>query len=178
MKPLFSVFQPDYMLKTAAELTPEWLAERGIKGVIFDIDGTLVPQDQPADDGVRQLFGKLHEAGIKTFFVSNNKPERVQPFAAAAESGYVCCAGKPRRRGYKEALRCMALSPDTVLAAGDQLLTDIWGAGRTGIRSAFVEPLSPKTEVLSVRLKRPLEKILFYFFRRRDPQLFLDNSRK
>ncbi len=78
---------------------------RGIRGVIFDIDNTLVPHGAPADDRARALFKELQEMGMNTCLMSNNKEPRVASFAGEVGSGYLFKAGKPRRRGYEEAMK-------------------------------------------------------------------------
>lgn len=163
----FSRFYPDRQVKCAFEITPEWLAEQKIKGVIFDIDNTLVPQDAPADERTVAYFEAIHAAGMKTFFLSNNsKPGRVASFAAATGSGYLCRAKKPGGRGYIKAIRSMRTKRKTTLVVGDQLFTDIFGAKRLRLKAVLVEPVDPTREAASVRVKRPFEKIIFHFWKK------------
>jgi len=161
MKRRFQALHPDEFVPGAAALTPERLSARGIKGVIFDIDNTVVPQDDPADEHARQLFRMLHEAGIRTFIVSNNAEPRVKTFAGAVGSEYCFKARKPSAKGFREALRRMELSRGEVIAVGDQLFTDIWGANRAGIRSVLVPPVDPKKDTKGIRIKRFFERIVF-----------------
>ena len=49
---------------------------------------------------------------------------------------------------------------------GDQIFTDVYGANRTGIRTILVKPIHPKEEIQIV-LKRYLEKIVLFFYRRK-----------
>ena len=49
---------------------------------------------------------------------------------------------------------------------GDQLFTDVYGARRTGIYSILVKQINPKEEIQIV-LKRYLEKIVLWFYVRR-----------
>ena len=49
---------------------------------------------------------------------------------------------------------------------GDQLFTDVYGARRTGIRSILVQPIDPHEEIQIV-LKRYLEKIVLFFYKKR-----------
>ena len=103
----FHLFYPTEYVSGIAEITPEWLSARGAKGVVFDIDNTVVPQDAPADEAARRYFERLHAAGIKTFVVSNNAEPRVKAFAEAVGCGYCHKAKKPSRRGYLAAIRGM-----------------------------------------------------------------------
>lgn len=163
----FHLFYPTEYVSGITEITPEWLSARGAKGVVFDIDNTVVPQDAPADEAARRYFERLHAAGIKTFVVSNNAEPRVKAFAEAVGCGYCHKAKKPSRRGYLAAIRGMHLRRSEVVVVGDQLFTDIWGANRSRIRSVLVAPVEPKKDTAGVRLKRPFEKIVFGFWKRR-----------
>ena len=153
---------PDRRMESVALLTPGALAEGKIRGLIFDIDNTLVPHGEPADEETVRYFAALHAAGIRTAFVSNNHAPRVAPFAEAAESPFVCDAGKPSRKGFCEALRLMGTAAEETLSVGDQIFTDVWGANRSGIRSILVRPVSRK-EPFTVKLKRFPEKIVLFF---------------
>ena len=48
---------------------------------------------------------------------------------------------------------------------GDQLFTDVYGAKRAGMPTILVKPIHPKEEIQIV-LKRYLEKIVLYFYRK------------
>ena len=71
----------------------EKLYAMGIRGIIFDIDNTLVPPDAPADTRSRELFRRLRAIGLKTCLVSNNKGPRIRPFAEALRTPYVASHG-------------------------------------------------------------------------------------
>lgn len=46
---MFKRFYPDEDVASAYEIPYDTLYQKGIRGVIFDIDNTLVPHDAPAD---------------------------------------------------------------------------------------------------------------------------------
>lgn len=97
---------PGRMVSSVYEMDWEKLALT-YRGVIFDIDNTLVPHGAPADDRAKELFSRLHGLGMKTALVSNNGEERVRPFAEEVESIYLYKAGKPKRDGYEKAMQRM-----------------------------------------------------------------------
>lgn len=132
--------------------------EKGFRGVILDIDNTLVPHDAPADERAAELCGKLKEIGIKPVIVSNNHEPRAKSFAEAVGVPFICDAGKPSVKGYGEALKILGLNKNEVLCVGDQLLTDIWGANNAGLSSLLVEPLDKTTDTAWIKVKRVLEK--------------------
>lgn len=163
--PLDSFF-PDEWLDSAYDIPYETFYRKGIRGVIFDIDNTLVPHGAPADDRAINLFISLKKMGFHTCLLSNNKKLRVEPFANQVNTDYICKGGKPGKRGYLEAMEKLGTTKHSTLFVGDQLFTDVYGARRTGIYSILVKPINPKEEIQIV-LKRYLEQIVLWFYVRK-----------
>ena len=159
-------FYPDHEVESAYGIDYSGLYAKGYRGVIFDIDNTLVPHGAPADGRARELFRKLRESGFGTVLLSNNKELRVKPFADDVSSKYIFKAGKPGQAGYEEAMELMGTDPETTLFVGDQLFTDVWGAKKAGIVTYLVKPINPKEEIQIV-LKRRLEWIVLFFYHRK-----------
>lgn len=164
---MFERFYPDEEVESSYVIDYEALYQVGYRGVIFDIDNTLVPHGAPADERAVALFESLHEMGYRTMLLSNNKEPRVKMFADAVDSPYLYKAGKPGRAGYLKAMEEMQTTADSTLFVGDQLFTDIWGAKRAGIVTRLVKPIHPKEEIQIV-LKRYLEKIVLFFYHRKN----------
>ncbi|MCM1185528.1 MAG: YqeG family HAD IIIA-type phosphatase [Lachnoclostridium sp.] len=156
-------FYPDHEEDGAYDIAYEALYEKGYRGIIFDIDNTLVPHGAPADDRAVALFARLRDIGFKTLLLSNNKEPRVQSFSEQVGSPYIYKAGKPGSRGYLKAMEMMGTDPATTVFVGDQLFTDVWGAKKTGIVTYLTKPIHPKEEIQIV-LKRYLEKIVLYSY--------------
>lgn len=163
---MFSQFYPDEYLESAYEIDYEAFYRQGIRGVIFDIDNTLVPHDAPADGHAIELFERLRRTGFRTMLLSNNKEPRVKSFADKVGTDYLYKAGKPGKAGYRRAMERMGTCERTTLFVGDQLFTDVWGAKRSEIYAILVKPIHPKEEIQIV-LKRYLERIVLYFYLRR-----------
>lgn len=159
-------FYPDNEIESSYEIDYKSLYEKGNRGVIFDVDNTLVPHGAPADERAIRLFRTLHEMGFATMLLSNNKEPRVKMFADKVDSPYIFKAGKPGRSGYLQAMERMGTTPETTIFVGDQLFTDVWGAKRTGIVTYLVKPIHPKEEIQIV-LKRYLEKIVLFFYHKK-----------
>ena len=140
--------------------------EKGYRGILFDVDNTLVEHDQPVTIVAIALFQKLKEIGFKTCIISNNKDERVKPLADALESDYVYKAGKPSAKGYLKGMEQMGTTPETTFFIGDQIFTDIWGANRAHIHSILVKQIAQHEEIQIV-LKRYLEKIVLAGYHRK-----------
>ena len=139
---------------------------RGVRGVIFDIDNTLVPHNAPADAQAQELFARLHGLGMATCLLSNNKEPRVRDFADRVDSAYIYKAGKPGIKGYERAMERMGTDRKSTIFVGDQLFTDVYGANRAGIYSILVRPIDPK-EGIQIVMKRYLEKPVLYCYKRR-----------
>lgn len=162
---MFQCFYPKEYLDSTYEIDFQKEYERGVRGVIFDVDNTLVPHGAPADERSLALFRQLKELGIGTLLLSNNKEPRVKSFSEAVGSTYIYKAGKPSPANYKKAMERLGTDTGSTLFVGDQLFTDVWGANRAGIRSYLVKPIHPKEEIQIV-LKRYLEKIVLFFYKR------------
>ncbi len=158
-------FYPDTEVKSAYEIDYENLYKQGFRGIIYDVDNTLVPHGAPADERAVALFARLHELGYRTLLLSNNKEPRVKSFAEQVNSAYIYKAGKPGQRGYQQGMERMGTDRNTTIFVGDQLFTDIWGAKKTGIPTYLVQPIHPKEEIQIV-LKRVLEKVVLFFYHR------------
>lgn len=160
---MFKMFFPDRYVASTYVIDFEKLYEEGIRGIIFDIDNTLVPHGAPADERAVRLFGRLKKIGYRCCLISNNQEPRVKMFNEKIQVDYVYNAHKPSTKNYKKAMEIMGTGTDDTLFVGDQLFTDVWGAKRAGIRSILVKPIHPKEEIQIV-FKRYLERIVLHFY--------------
>lgn len=160
---MLKTFYPDQYVASTYVIDFEKLYKDGARGLIFDIDNTLVPHGAPADDRAIKLFQRLKEIGFRACLISNNKEPRVAKFNEPIQVDYVYDAHKPSTRNYKKAMKIMGTETSNTVFIGDQLFTDVWGAKRTGIQSILVKPIHPKEEIQIV-LKRYLERIVLHFY--------------
>ena len=158
-------FYPDHEIDSAYAIDYEDLYRKGYRGIIYDIDNTLVPHGAPADERAIALFRRLREIGYRTILLSNNKEPRVKSFCEQVGSMYIFKAGKPKTAGYRRAMERMETTAENTLFVGDQLFTDVWGAKKAGIVTYLVKPIHPKEEIQIV-LKRRLEWIVLFFYHR------------
>ncbi|MGN1266347.1 MAG: YqeG family HAD IIIA-type phosphatase [Dorea sp.] len=162
---MFEMFFPDRYVASTYVIDFEKLYEEGIRGLIFDIDNTLVPHGAPADERAIALFELLKKIGFKCCLISNNQEPRVKMFNEKIQVDYVYNAHKPSTKNYIKAMEIMGTDTKSSVFIGDQLFTDVWGAKRAGIPNILVKPIHPKEEIQIV-LKRYLEKIVLYYYKR------------
>lgn len=162
---MIECFYPSEYLDSTYEIDFEEYYQKGYRGIIFDIDNTLVPHGEPADERAIALFQRLRKIGYRTMMLSNNKEPRVKMFCDAVESPYIYKAGKPNPENYRKAMDLMQTDKNTTLFIGDQIFTDVWGANKADIHSILVKPIHPKEEIQIV-LKRYLEKIVLFWYKR------------
>ena len=162
---MFKCFYPGRYYDSAYDIEYGEFYEKGYRGIIFDVDNTLVEHGAPVTKRAKDLFDRLHEIGYKTCIISNNKEERVKPLADEVDSKYVSKANKPSPVNYIKAMDIMNCGKDNVFFVGDQIFTDVWGANRAGILSMLVKPID-KHEEIQIALKRYLEKIVLFFYKR------------
>ena len=162
---LLSTFYPDKRQNSAYDIDYEKMYAEGYRGVIFDIDNTLVEHGFPANDKAKTLFKRLKDIGFNTMLLSNNKEPRVKSFADMVDSAYIYKADKPLAKGYQKAMQMMNTDIKSTVFVGDQIFTDVWGAKRLGIYSILTYPIDPHEEIQIV-LKRFLENIVLFFYER------------
>lgn len=163
-----SFFYPGEYLDSTYEIDFDALYKDGYRGLIFDIDNTLVMHGEPADNRAKALFAHLDELGFHCVFLSNNKEPRVKMFSDAVHQQYIYKAGKPKPSGYRKAMELLGTDTANTIFVGDQIFTDVIGANLAGVRSILVKPINPKEEIQIV-LKRYLEKPILgcYWLHRR-----------
>lgn len=137
--------RPDFILDDIYDLEPFGLKEEGINAMILDLDNTVIAWN--TFDVPRRLTdwtADMKRHGIQIMLVSNNNEPRVHAVAGKMGVPYIAKAGKPLAHAYQNALSRLSCMKDEVLAVGDKVLQDIWGAKRFGIRAALVEPINKK----------------------------------
>lgn len=155
-------FRPALRAPHVAAVTPAFLAARGLRALILDLDNTLVPwHGREVPPAVENWIRTLHDAGIQLCIVSNtHRPGRLRELAALLGVQYVAEGGKPRRGGFLQAIQAMGVTAAETAVVGDQVMTDIWGGNRCGLLTILVEPLSD-AEFLGTRLvSRRVERLL------------------
>ena len=158
-------FYPDEYVDSAYSIDFKTLFDMGYRGILFDIDNTLVEHGADATERAINLFVKLKEIGFAVCLISNNQKERVERFNKDIQANYIYNAHKPSTKNYFKAMELMGTTPKNSIFVGDQLFTDVYGAKRAGMTSYLAKPIDSKEEIQIV-LKRYLERIVLYYYRK------------
>lgn len=151
---------PDQHLDSIFDVDLDYLQSLGIKGIITDMDNTLVPwNDRNISPRLAEWFATLRSRGFKLFIISNNSSDSGGQLARELAIPAIFYAVKPRKTAFRRALEKMDLSPDQVAVIGDQVFTDILGGNRLGLHTILVTPISKK-EFFWTKFMRMLERLV------------------
>jgi len=164
---LFNKLYPKQHLNSIFELDPRGLHGLGIKGIIIDMDNTLVPRyDRTVSPRLAEWLNGMKEERFRLCIVSNNTAEKGGNLARQLGIPAYWYAVKPRRRAFRKALRALDLSADEVAVIGDQIITDVLGGNRLGLYTILVTPISEK-EVFWTRALRWFERLVLSYLKRK-----------
>ncbi|WP_028399275.1 YqeG family HAD IIIA-type phosphatase [Ectobacillus panaciterrae] len=160
------LFLPSEYVKNVYQITPEILKERGVKGIITDLDNTLIEWDRPsATPELIRWLKEMQDNGIKVTVVSNNNEKRVKFFSDPLQIPFIPKARKPMGGAFRRALKEMKLQPEDVVVIGDQLLTDVLGGNRLGLYTILVIPVA-SSDGFMTRFNRKVERRIMNNFKR------------
>ena len=150
---------PDFYLESVLKITPEFCAKNGIKGLILDIDNTLIDIDRKMLEGAKKWHDSMVENGIKTIIVSNtSKADKASKIANDFDIEYINFAKKPAKGGFIKAKQKLGLKAEEIASVGDQIFTDVIGANRCKMKSILVKPVDPERDLWYTKWKRPIER--------------------
>lgn len=161
---MFKKYYPSAYVPDVFNIDYKRLYVKGYRGVIFDIDSTLVPHGSDSTPEVDALFRRIHEAGLKTILLTNNDEARVLRFIRNIDTLYLCDANKPDPTGYLKAVEMLDIPKKQAIYIGDQMFIDIVGANRAGVDSILVHYILHEGET-KLGIKRNLEKPLMLLYR-------------
>lgn len=164
MKSILEKFYPFEYVDSVFDIDYKKLYDKGYRGIIFDIDNTLVPHGKPSTKEVDELFVSIQNIGFKTFLLSDNGISRIEEFLKNIDSLYIDNANKPHTENFNKAVEMLQLSKNQVVYIGDQIFKDIYGANKSGIDNILVKFIGWETET-KIGIRRRIEKIILKFYR-------------
>lgn len=155
---MLELLQPDEYIDSIFDIDLERIKDKGIKGLIIDIDNTLVSwKTKTADRRILDWFEILEKEGFSACLLSNNTKDRVVTFTEKIKVPALYRAVKPRKKAFQKAMKMMGTYTGNTAVIGDQIFTDIFGGNRLGLYTILVIPVDTK-EFFTTRLLRRLEK--------------------
>ncbi|ABW19182.1 YqeG family HAD IIIA-type phosphatase [Alkaliphilus oremlandii] len=155
---MISLLTPSLYVESIFKLDLNELKNKNIKGLIIDIDNTLVSWDiRHASEDTKAWLLNLQRHGFQVCLVSNNTEDRVVTFNEELKLNAIHRASKPRRGAFKKAMKIMNTTRENTAVIGDQLFTDILGGNRMKLFTILVIPL-PGKEFWWTTFVRKVEK--------------------
>ncbi|MDD4036687.1 MAG: YqeG family HAD IIIA-type phosphatase [Bacilli bacterium] len=155
------LLEPDIYIDKITNLKVDFLKEQGIKGLLIDIDSTVMGRNYELIDNIKGWIKEMKKNNIKVFFVSNTHNKRKKKIMRQKlNSEVIIRAYKPLSRGFKEAMQKLNLTNKEVAVIGDQLFTDILGGNILGCYTVMVSPLEPEYEAGGMFIIRCLESLV------------------
>jgi uncharacterized protein len=144
------LLQPDLVLHgTILALTPEMLIQHNLKGLVLDVDETLVPfRSSQASTELLHWVQEIRQI-TTLWLVSNNISDaRIRRIAKSLDLPYISGAAKPSRRKVRQAVEAMGLPFEQIGMVGDRLFTDVLAGNRLGLFTVLVEPMVAPNEAV------------------------------
>ncbi len=158
---------PKEYLNSVKDISIELLNKNNIKGLILDVDNTLISLDKKMPAGIVEWVKNIKANGIKICILSNsNKIDKVEAVAKLIESPYIFFGKKPLKSGFLRAQNILKLKTENIAVVGDQIFTDVIGANRCKMFSILVKPIEEK-DYLITKIKRPLEKMIIKAYQKK-----------
>jgi HAD superfamily phosphatase (TIGR01668 family) len=164
---MLSKFCPHSRTEKVLNLTPEFFISRGIKGLIIDLDNTIVAWGKyKVAREMKAWVQRMLASDIKMCILSNALEHRVRFIGEVLGIPWVSRATKPRKNSFKKALEILKTTPQETAVIGDQLFTDIFGGNRMALYTVWTKPISSQ-ELISTKAVRHLERLVVKSFRKK-----------
>ncbi|NMB24006.1 MAG: YqeG family HAD IIIA-type phosphatase [Firmicutes bacterium] len=149
---------PDLCLRSLVDVNLDRLQEQGSKGIILDIDNTVLPwAGEDIDASVILWVETAKSKGFRICLTSNALRQRAERIGDILAIPVIARAVKPRKKPFREALQILGTTATETVVIGDQLFTDVLGGNRMGLYTILLEPLAPK-EMAATRVVRRVER--------------------
>jgi hypothetical protein len=159
---------PRLQVATIYDIDMDGLMAAGIRGIVTDLDNTLVgARDPHATPELIDWLETVKRRGLQVVIVSNNHHARVSAFASPLSLPFIHSARKPTNAAFRKALSIMKLKPEQVCVIGDQMMTDVLGGNRMGLYTILVKPIAAADEGFFTKaVNRRLERMALFWLRK------------
>jgi hypothetical protein len=160
--PFSRLLQPNLVLDgSVLTISPALLTQHNIKGLILDVDDTLVPLRQAETNPDLAQWMHQMKAMTTVWLVSNNiNAYRINRIATLLDVPCITSAGKPSGRKLKQALTAMDLPVHQVAMVGDRLFTDVLAGNRLGLFTILVQPMPDLNQIVRTSPVRAFEVMI------------------
>ncbi len=132
--------RPDHVVQFVTQIDVEELRDRGIRGLLLDLDNTLVAwNSHELEESVHLWLEWAQACDLSLCLVSNAKPGRIQRAIDPLEIPFVALARKPMLKGFRRAMKLLGTEPKQTAMIGDQVFTDVLGANLLGLHTILIE---------------------------------------
>jgi HAD superfamily phosphatase (TIGR01668 family) len=160
--------EPWKRVDDVGEVPFDEIAAAGMRAVLFDLENTIIPPGGPFDEFGRGVIARAKAAGLKVGVVSNASAGWVKPALEAEGIFGIAPAGKPAPTAFLDACKALGASPEQTAYVGDQVITDVLGSQRAGLRAVLVKPKYRK-EFRSAKFQRLVARIVIRLAGRSKP---------
>ena len=155
---MIKYFCPNECLPSLLEVDLDKLTEKGYKGIIIDIDNTLLPwAGDELKSTILDWVDRAKASGFKLCLTSNALKDRVARVAKSLDIPAIAGAIKPRKKPFRQALQLLGTTPSETVVIGDQLFTDILGGNRMHLYTILIDPVDSE-EMVGTKVLRRLER--------------------
>lgn len=153
------MIKPNVEFDIITDIGVDFLKENNIKGLILDVDNTLIDLSRNKIDGLDDWIDSIIKSGIKIAVVSNGrKKKQIDLLTKKHGLIYVFFALKPFKSGIKKAKKELNLCYNEIAEIGDQIFTDVWVSNRTKMFSVLTKPVEMEKSFLQ-KFKRRIEDL-------------------
>ena len=165
---------PSLYAKTIFDIDYEDLLKQGIKALFFDLDNTIIGYDvSQIDSKSLELLTELNKQ-FKVLIISNSNKKRVAKATKNVPFPVIWRGVKPLKFGFKKALKTVKVDAKNACVIGDQMMTDILGGNRLGLKTLLVNPVTPKSDIWMTKINRLVEKRILKKIAKKQPKAYAE----
>ncbi len=137
----------------------------GIKALILDVDGTLLPRQEKKLHSSVILWIQEAKLHLDLHLLSNNpSKKRIEYISKQININFTHNAAKPSSRALRKALISLQQDPKHIAIIGDRIFTDILVGNRLGLYTVLVQPIGSNGKTSKNNTVQRLEQSIAAIF--------------